>query len=188
MENREEKATLAGGCFWCLEAAYLQLRGVSHVKSGYCGGSVPDPSYELVCSGQTGHAETVQLTFDPEVVSYRDLLMVFFLIHDPTTLNRQGADVGTHYRSAIFYHTESQKQAAETMMAELDAQNLWPGPIITELAPIDAFYTAEDYHQRYYERNSQQPYCTFTIAPKLAKLRKEHLALLAPESSSAPSA
>jgi peptide-methionine (S)-S-oxide reductase len=177
---KEEKATLAGGCFWCLEAAYLQVRGVSHVQSGYCGGTMQDPSYELVCSGQTGHAETVQLTFDPEVVSYRDLLMVFFLIHDPTTLNRQGADVGTHYRSAIFYHSEQQKQIAEDMMAELEAQNLWPGPIVTELAPIDAFYAAEEYHERYYERNSQQPYCSFTIAPKLAELRKEYLALLDP--------
>ena len=169
-----------------MEAADLEVRGVSHVQSGYCGGTVPDPSYELVCSGRTGHAETVQLTFDPEVVSYRDLLMVFFLIHDPTTLNRQGADVGTHYRSAIFYHTASQKQAAETMMGELEAKNLWPSPIVTELAPISAFYEAEEYHERYYERNSQQPYCSFTIAPKLAKLRKEHLALLKTASSSAP--
>jgi peptide-methionine (S)-S-oxide reductase len=147
---------------------------------------VADPSYELVCTGQTGHAETVQLTFDPEVVSYRDLLMVFFLIHDPTTLNRQGADVGTHYRSAIFYHSDSQKQVAAAVMAELEGQNLWPTPIVTELAPIDAFYAAEEYHERYYERNSQQAYCSFTIAPKLAKLRKEHLALLKTTSSSAP--
>ena len=184
MSNKVEKATLAGGCFWCLEAAYLDVRGVSQVMSGFSGGTVPDPSYELVCSGQTGHAESVQLTFDPEVVSYHDLLLVFFLIHDPTTLNRQGGDVGTHYRSAIFYHSESQQQVATTMMKEMEIEHLWPAPIVTELVPLDAFYPAEDYHQRYYERNSQQPYCTFVIAPKLVKLRKEALALLGSTSSS----
>ena len=180
MENSSEKATLAGGCFWCLEAAYLEVRGISDVQSGFSGGSVPAPSYELVCSGQTGHAETVQLTFDPAIVSYRDLMMIFFLIHDPTTLNRQGADVGTHYRSAIFYHSESQQQVATAVMAELEAQNLWSTPIVTELVPLDAFYPAEEYHRRYYERNSQQAYCSYTIAPKLAKLRKKYMALLNP--------
>ena len=184
MSNKVEKATLAGGCFWCLEAAYLDVRGVSQVISGFSGGTVPDPSYELVCSGQTGHAESVQLTFDPEVVSYHDLLLVFFLIHDPTTLNRQGGDVGIHYRSAIFYHSESQQQVATTMMKEMETEHLWPAPIVTELVPLDAFYPAEDYHQRYYERNSQQSYCTFVIAPKLVKLRKEALALLGSTSSS----
>ena len=179
MENAEERATLAGGCFWCLEAAYQRIRGVSDVLSGYSGGTVADPRYEQVISGLTGHAEVVQLTFDPETVSYRDLLLVFFLIHDPTTLNRQGEDVGTQYRSAIFYHSESQKQVATTVMAELEAQRLWPVPIVTELVPLDAFYAAEEYHRRYYERNSQLPYCTFVIEPKLAKLRKEYLALLA---------
>jgi peptide-methionine (S)-S-oxide reductase len=174
----EERATLAGGCFWCLEAAYQQVRGVSQVRSGYSGGAVPDPSYEQVCSGHTGHAEAVQLSFDPETVSYRDLLLVFFLIHDPTTLNQQGADVGTQYRSAIFYHSDSQEQAATTLMSELDAQRLWPGPIVTELAPLDTFYEADERHRSYYEQNSQLPYCRIVIEPKLAKLRKEHLALL----------
>jgi peptide-methionine (S)-S-oxide reductase len=174
-----EKATLAGGCFWCLEAAYQRIRGVSQVVSGYSGGTVPDPTYEQVCSGTTGHAEAVQLTFDPETVSYRDLLLAFFVIHDPTTLNRQGADVGTQYRSAIFYHSESQGQVATALMEELGGRRLWPDPIVTELVPLEVFYEAEEYHRRYYERNSQLPYCQFVIEPKLAKLRKEHLALLA---------
>ena len=179
MENAEERATLAGGCFWCLEAAYQRIRGVSRVVSGYSGGSIPDPSYEQVCSGRTGHAEAVQLTFDSDTVSYRDLLLAFFVIHDPTTLNRQGADVGTQYRSAIFHHSESQRQVASALMRELGAQRLWPDPIVTELVPLDVFYEAEEYHRSYYERNSQLPYCQFVIEPKLAKLRKEHLALLA---------
>ena len=179
MESAGEKATLAGGCFWCLEASYERIRGVSQVVSGYMGGSVPDPGYQQVLTGRTGHAEAVQLTFDPETVSYRDLLLVLFVIHDPTTLNRQGADVGTQYRSAIFYHSESQRQVAADVIGELGAQDLWPDPIVTELVPLQPFYEAEEYHRRYYERNSQLPYCQFVIEPKLAKLRKESLALLA---------
>ncbi len=185
--NKETMATLAGGCFWCLEAVYQEVRGVSEIQSGYCGGSIADPSYEAVCSGQTGHAEAVQLTFDPDVVSYRDLLVVFFLIHDPTNLNRQGADVGAQYRSAIFYHSDAQKQIAAKMMVELEAQNLWPSAIVTELLPLDDYFPAEEYHRRYYERNSQQPYCTFVIAPKLIKLRKEALDLLGPVDGSSSS-
>ena len=173
MENREEKATLAGGCFWCLEAAYLEVRGVSHVQSGYCGGTVPDPSYELVCSGRTGHAETVQLTFDPEVVSYRDLLMVFFLIHDPTTLNRQGGDVGTQYRSAIFCHAPEQEATAEEVLAQV--QRIRGDPIVTEVSAFGTFYPAEDSHQDYYRNNQSQPYCQIVIAPKVAMMRKEFL-------------
>ena len=178
MENAEDRATLAGGCFWCLEAAYERVRGVGRVVSGYAGGQVPNPSYEQVCTGQTGHAEVVQIPFDPRIISYRDLLFVFFTIHDPTTSNRQGEDVGTQYRSAIFYHSESQKQDALTVMADIAAKQLWPGPIVTELVPYDTLFEAEDYHRSYYRRNPRLPYCRVVIEPKLAKLRKEHLALL----------
>jgi peptide-methionine (S)-S-oxide reductase len=173
--NRSEVATLAGGCFWCLEAVFLQLRGVHSVVSGYAGGNVPDPSYELVCSGTTGHAEVVQVAFDPAKLTYRDLLHVFFTIHDPTTLNQQGADVGTQYRSAIFYHSEVQRVAAEQVMEELAASDVWDDPIVTELAPLDTFYRAESYHQDYYQRNPAQPYCQAVIAPKVAKVRREYL-------------
>jgi peptide-methionine (S)-S-oxide reductase len=149
----KEVATLAGGCFWCLEAVYEQLRGVEKVESGYSGGVVPDPTYRQVCTGTTGHAEVVQVTFDPEVVSFRDILDVFFTIHDPTTLNRQGADVGTQYRSAIFYHTPEQRRITEEVISELEAEHLWDGSIVTEVTPFDAFYKAEDYHQEYYLKN-----------------------------------
>ena len=170
-----EVATLGGGCFWCLEAVYEQLRGVEKVESGYSGGHVPNPTYRQVCSETTGHAEVVQVTFDPEVLSFRDVLEVFFSIHDPTTLNRQGADVGESYRSAIFYHGEDQRRVAEEVIAELGAKGLWRNPIVTEVTPFDEFYVAEDYHQEYFRNNAYQPYCQVVIAPKVAKFRKEHL-------------
>ncbi len=173
-----ETATLGGGCFWCLEAVYAELQGVHKIVSGYAGGTVPNPSYKLVCSGQSGHAEVVQVTFDPAVVSYQDLLRVFFTIHDPTTLNRQGADVGTQYRSVIFYHNEGQKRDAEAVIAEISSAGIWPKPLVTELSPAAAFFPAEDYHQEYYRYNSRQPYCQVVIAPKLAKFRKEYMARL----------
>ena len=173
--NQTELATLAGGCFWCLEAVFTQLRGVESVASGYAGGNLPNPSYELVCSGTTGHAEVVQLEFDPAVVSYQDLLQVLFTMHDPTTLNRQGADVGTQYRSAIFYHSEAQGAAAKQVVEELTASGLWDDPVVTELVPLDTFYPAEANHREYYERNSTQPYCQAVIAPKVAKLRRHYL-------------
>ena len=169
-----ETATLGGGCFWCLEAAYEQLRGVESVTSGYAGGTVADPSYEQVCSGTTGHAEVVQVRFDPTVVSYPDLLNIFFSIHDPTTLNRQGGDVGTQYRSVIYWHSEAQREAAEAAIREIAKARIWDDPIVTEVKPITAFYPAEQYHQRYYGRNGAQPYCQVVIAPKLAKFRKQH--------------
>jgi len=169
-----EKATLGGGCFWCLEAIYEGLVGVTKVESGYSGGSVINPSYRQVCTGATGHAEVVQLTFDPDVISYRDLLEVFFSIHDPTTLNRQGADVGTQYRSAIFFHNDGQRESAESMIAELGSSGAWRDPIVTEVAPFEAFYVADDYHQEYYQRNQTQPYCQIVISPKLAKFRKKY--------------
>ena len=173
-----EQATLAGGCFWCLEAVFELLDGVEKVESGYAGGQTLYPSYEQVCSGTTGHAEVVQLTYDPEVVSYRNLLDVFFSMHNPTTLNRQGPDEGTQYRSAIFYHDVSQQATAEALIQELAAKRLWSDPIVTEVTPLEAFFPAEDYHQEYFRRNAQQPYCQFIIAPKVAKLRKEYLARL----------
>ena len=171
-------ATLAGGCFWCLEAVFELLDGVGKVESGYSGGHVPSPSYEEVCSGTTGHTEVVQVTFDPEVLSYRELLEVFFSIHDPTTLNRQDPDVGTQYRSAVFYHDAAQQAAAEAVIRELSEKGLWRDPIVTEVTPLEAFYRAEGYHQEYYRRNTYQPYCQFIIAPKVAKFRKEYLAKL----------
>ena len=169
---QREVATLAGGCFWCLEAAFTQLKGVERVQSGYAGGRVANPSYEQVCTGTTGHAEVVQITFDPQVVSFDDLLHVFFTIHDPTTPNRQGVDVGTQYRSAIFYHTPDQKAAAERVIAELQREHVWDDPIVTELKPLEAFYPAEEYHRDYYRRNPNQGYCSAVIAPKVAKVRK----------------
>lgn len=168
-------ATLAGGCFWCLEAVYDELNGVEDVVSGYSGGQVANPSYELVCTGTTGHAEVVKLTFDPNVISFREILEVFFTMHDPTTLNRQGADVGTQYRSAIFYHTPEQKAIAEQVIAELNAAHVWDDPIVTELTPFDKFYPAEDYHQEYFRRNPNQTYCRAVISPKMAKFRKQFL-------------
>ncbi len=178
MKANLQTATLAGGCFWCLEAVYDQVKGVVSVESGYTGGKMPNPSYEDVCTGTTGHAETVQVTFDPDVVSYRDLLKVFFGIHDPTTLNRQGADVGTQYRSAIFYHSEEQKREAEEVIKELNEQHIWDAPIVTEVKPFDKFYVAENYHQEYYEHNRFQPYCMMVVAPKVAKFRKHYMELL----------
>ena len=167
-----ELATLAGGCFWCLEAVYQQLKGVHKVESGYAGGMVDRPSYQQVCSGTTGHAEVVQITFDPAVVAYRELLQVFFTIHDPTTLNRQGADVETQYRSAIFYHSTQQKQTAEQVIAEMTAAQIWDHPIVTELQPYTIFYKAEQYHQNYFQTHASQSYCQVVIAPKVAKFRK----------------
>ena len=177
-DGGRETATLAGGCFWCLEAVFEQLRGVESVVSGYSGGHTANPTYEMVCSGRTGHAEVVQITFDPAVVSYRELLGLFFTMHDPTTLNRQGPDSGTQYRSAVYYHSAEQKAVAEETIAELTASAVWPAPIVTEVTPIDVFYPAEEYHQEYYRRNLGQPYCQVIIAPKVAKLRKEYLAAL----------
>jgi peptide-methionine (S)-S-oxide reductase len=173
--SAREVATLGGGCFWCLEAVYLELRGVEKVVSGYSGGDVPSPTYREVCTGTTGHAEVVQVTFDPEVVSYRDILEVYFTIHDPTTLNRQGADVGTQYRSVIFYHDEEQRRIAEEVISDLESEGVWSNPIVTEVTPFDEFYVAEDYHQDYFRNNGFQPYCQVIIAPKVAKFRKEHL-------------
>ena len=169
----KEVATLAGGCFWCLEAVYDQLNGVESVESGYIGGQKPDPSYQDICTGRTGHAEAVRITFDPKVVSYRDLAQVFFATHDPTTLNRQGNDAGTQYRSAIFYHSPEQKTIAEEVIDELTKADLFGNPIVTEVVPASQFYVAEEYHQEYFERNSTQPYCVYVVAPKVAKLRKE---------------
>ena len=174
-EQNREIATLAGGCFWCLEAVFNDLRGVEKVESGYAGGLIPNPTYRQVCTGTTGHAEVVQVTFDPDVVSFKELLEVFFTIHDPTTLNRQGADMGTQYRSAIFYHTPEQKMIAEEVIAELSAAKIWDDPIVTEVAPLTHFYPAEDYHQRYYEQNTEQPYCRAVIAPKVSKARKQFM-------------
>ena len=166
-------ATLAGGCFWCLEAVFDQLKGVHSVESGYMGGRKPNPTYEEVCGGATGHAEVVQVTFDPEALSYTDLLSVFFAIHDPTQLNRQGNDVGTQYRSAIFYHSEEQKRAAEALVAKLTAERLFSGRIVTEIVPASQFFVAEDYHQEYFARvGAGNPYCSAVIEPKVAKFRK----------------
>jgi peptide-methionine (S)-S-oxide reductase len=171
----EEVATLGGGCFWCLEAVFDELRGVKEVVSGYSGGTVAGPTYEQVCTGTTGHAEVVRVTFDPSAISFREILEVYFSIHDPTTLNRQGADVGTQYRSAIFYHTPEQKRIAEEVIAELEEAGVWERPIVTELTPASDFYDAEDYHQEYFRRNQGQPYCQVVIAPKVAKFRKQNL-------------
>lgn len=170
--QRKDIATLAGGCFWCLEAVYDQMKGVESVESGYMGGPTPDPSYEEVCSGRSGHAEVVQLTFDPNTVTFRDILEVFFAIHDPTTLNQQGNDVGTQYRSAIFYHSPEQKQATEEIIAELTKDSLYNRPIVTEIVPAGDFYMAEDYHQEYFARNPTQAYCSYVVGPKVAKFRK----------------
>lgn len=166
-----EVATLAGGCFWCLEAVFDEVRGVESVESGYTGGHLENPTYREVCTGTTGHAEAVRITFDQAVIGYRDLLEIFFEIHDPTTLNRQGADVGPQYRSAIFYHSEEQREVAESVIAELQAERYPDRPIVTEVVPVGEFYLAEPEHQEYYRRNPEAPYCRIVIAPKLAKLR-----------------
>ena len=177
-ETRVDTATLGGGCFWCLEAVFQELNGVQRVVSGYAGGQVANPTYEQVCSGRTGHAEVVQVTFDPAQVSFRDVLQVFFGIHDPTTLNRQGADVGTQYRSAIFYNSSEQESIARAVIEEIDTAGIWDAPVVTEVAPLTGFYPAEQYHQDYFRRNPGQGYCRVVIAPKVAKFRKEHLARL----------
>ena len=176
--DRRETATLGGGCFWCLEAVFDDLRGVESVVSGYAGGHVPGPTYEAVCSGSTGHAEVVQITFDPDQVSYRELLEVFFTIHDPTTLNRQGADVGTQYRSVVFHHSEEQRRTAQEVIRDLEAERVWELPIVTEVVPFTEFYPAEDYHQEYFARNPRQAYCQVVIAPKVAKFRGKYLSRL----------
>jgi len=165
-------ATLGGGCFWCLEAVFVELQGVETVVSGYAGGKRPNPTYEQVSTGATGHAEVIQITFDPAVISYQDILEIFFSIHDPTTLNRQGADVGTQYRSIIFYHDEGQKAAAEAAIRALSAAKTWPNPIVTEVVPFEAFYKAETYHQEFFKKNPQQGYCRVVISPKVSKFRK----------------
>ena len=167
-----QKATLAGGCFWCLEAVFDDLKGVVSVESGYAGGHVPNPSYKAVCTGTTGHAEVVQVTYDSSMLDYADLLRVFFTIHDPTNLNRQGGDVGTQYRSAIFTHDEAQRAAAEAVIREISESKLRANLIVTEVTPLDKFYMAEDYHQEYFANNSNQPYCRMVIEPKVAKFRK----------------
>jgi len=169
-----EVAVLGGGCFWCLEAVFDELAGVRSVESGYAGGDRPNPSYEDVCTGRSGHAEVVRVTFDPNVLSFRDLLGVFFTIHDPTTLDRQGSDVGPQYRSVIFCQTPGQRATAEAVIAELAAAKLWDDPIVTELAGAAPFYEAERYHQEYFSRNGSQPYCALVVAPKVAKFRKQH--------------
>ena len=178
MSTNLQTATLAGGCFWCLEAVYDEIKGVHSVESGYAGGHTDNPTYREVCNGDTGHAEVVQVHFDPNVVSYRDLLNVFFAIHDPTTLNRQGADVGTQYRSAVFYHDEEQKKIAEELIKDLNVQQIWDRPIVTQVEKLDRFYVAEDYHQEYFARNPYQPYCMAVVAPKVSKFRKHFLELL----------
>jgi peptide-methionine (S)-S-oxide reductase len=170
---KEEVTTLAGGCFWCLEAVYDQMKGVRSVESGYTGGHTERPTYEAVCEGRTGHAEAVRITFDPSVVSYREILEVFFVIHDPTTLNRQGHDVGTQYRSAIFYHNPEQKRIAEELIGSFTREQVYPDPIVTELVPAAAWYEAEAYHQEYFARNPFQGYCTAVVGPKVAKFRKQ---------------
>ena len=174
-DSGHEVITLAGGCFWCLEAVYDEMKGVESVVSGYMGGQVADPTYEQVCGGRTGHAEVVQVGFDPSAVSLREILQVFFVIHDPTTPDRQGNDVGTQYRSAIFYHSPEQKATAEAVVAELTRGKLFADPIVTELAAASTFYPAEDYHQEYFVRNGSQPYCQAVVAPKVAKFRKHFL-------------
>jgi peptide-methionine (S)-S-oxide reductase len=168
-----ELATLGGGCFWCLEPIFEELRGVGQVLPGYAGGQVANPTYEQVCGGHTGHAEVVQVEFDPSTISFADLLRVFLTVHDPTTPNRQGADVGTQYRSAIFYHSPEQKATAEQVIAELERERIWPHPIVTEVAPLKAFYPAEDYHVDYYANNPNQGYCRVVIDPKVAKFRQK---------------
>ena len=177
-EQDSQTVTLGGGCFWCLEAVFDNLKGVEDVVSGYAGGLIPRPSYAVVCSGLTGHAEVVQLRFDPAQISFKEILHVFFSIHDPTTRNRQGADVGTQYRSVIFYHTDEQRAEAEAVIQELSAEKLWDKPIVTELKALTAFYPAEDYHQEYFARNPGQGYCQMVVAPKVAKFRQKFAARL----------
>jgi peptide-methionine (S)-S-oxide reductase len=168
-----EIATLGGGCFWCLEAVFADLKGVEKVESGYSGGKVTDPTYRQVCSGTTGHAEVVQVTFNPQAIPFKEILEVFFSIHDPTTINRQGGDVGTQYRSAVYYRTPEQKAITEQVIKEVNASGIWDSPIVTEVAPFEKFYQAEDYHQEYFKNNPDQMYCQLVIAPKVVKFRKQ---------------
>jgi peptide-methionine (S)-S-oxide reductase len=178
MSTQTENATLGGGCFWCTEAVFAELKGVEKVESGYSGGTVPNPTYPQVCTGATGHAEVVRITFDPSVISYKQLLEIFFTVHDPTTLNRQRTDVGTQYRSAIFYQTPEQKSTAEQVIKEISASKMWNAPIVTQLEPFKAFYPAEDYHRDYFKNNPGQPYCQVVIAPKVRKFREHYLQML----------
>lgn len=178
MNTKTQVATLAGGCFWCLEAVFDELKGVISVESGYSGGHVSNPSYKQVCSGMTGHAEAVQVSFDPGLIAFKDILKVFFTIHDPTTLNRQGADVGSQYRSAIFYHDEEQKRVAEEVIREISQAGIWDNSIVTEVTEFDKFYLAEDYHQEYFSNNPYQPYCMAVVAPKVLKFRKHFVDML----------
>ncbi|MEI7614010.1 MAG: peptide-methionine (S)-S-oxide reductase MsrA [Betaproteobacteria bacterium] len=184
MDSKAEVATLGGGCFWCLEAVFEQLRGVHSVISGYCGGQSEHPTYRAVCEGATGHAEVVQVSFDPALISYDTLLNIFFAIHDPTTLNRQGNDFGTQYRSAIFYHSEQQRATAAAVIKDLAAEGLWDDPVVTEILPVPAFFPAEEYHQHYFSRNPGQGYCQIVVAPKVAKLRKSFSHLIGRNSDS----
>ncbi|MFP4016249.1 MAG: peptide-methionine (S)-S-oxide reductase MsrA [Halanaerobiales bacterium] len=172
--EKYQLATLGGGCFWCLEAAFQKLQGVRNVSSGYSGGHKEEPTYKEVCTGETGHAEVVQIEFDSDLITYRELLEVFFFIHNPTTLNRQGADIGTQYRSVIFFHDQEQKKVAEEMINQLEDEAVYEDPIVTQLVEFDKFYPAEDYHSDYYENNKQQPYCNMVISPKLSKFRKKY--------------
>jgi peptide-methionine (S)-S-oxide reductase len=172
MSDDVEIATLGAGCFWCVEAVFQDVKGVHKVESGYTGGQVENPTYKQICTGTTGHAEVAQITFDPSVISFEDVLMIFWHTHDPTTLNRQGNDAGTQYRSAIFYHNEKQKEVAEKSKAETEASDLWPNPIVTEITPLDVYYPAEDYHQNYFNNNPYQPYCMMVVNPKVQKFRK----------------
>lgn len=185
MNEPLSKATLGGGCFWCIEAVLEQLRGVREVVSGYAGGHAPNPSYEQVCTGRTGHAEVVQVTFDPSEISFRELLEVFFTLHDPTTENRQGGDVGTQYRSIVLYHDDAQRQTAEEVIGEFEEGGVWGDPIVTQLEPLEDFYPAEEHHQEYYRNHSRQPYCQAVIAPKVSKLRQKYLSRLKPDFQSA---
>ena len=173
--SRKDSTTLGGGCFWCLEAVFEMVSGVSRIKSGYTGGHVADPSYRKVCGGSTGHAEVVQIDFNADIITFRELLEIFFVVHDPTTLNRQGNDVGTQYRSVIFHHTDGQRETALDLIRGLDRDGPWVDPIVTEVAPLEAFYPAEEYHDRYFERNGEQPYCQVVIAPKIAKFREHFM-------------
>ncbi len=170
-----EQATLGGGCFWCIDVLFQKLKGVQKVVSGYAGGSTENPSYEVICSGKSGHTEVINIYFDPEVITYKQLLEIFFTVHDPTTLNKQGNDVGTQYRSAIFYHSENQLEVAGKVIDDIGRQGIWEDPIVTEITVLDKFYPAEKYHQNYYNENANQPYCQFVIAPKVAKFKKMYL-------------
>ncbi len=174
ISKNTEIATLGGGCFWCVETVFAELKGVEKVESGYSGGTVANPTYRQVCTDTTGHAEVVQITFDPKAISFREILKIFFTVHDPTTLNRQGPDVGTQYRSVIFYHNSEQKAIAEQVIEEINSAKIWGRPVVTAVAPFKAFYRAEDYHQEYFKNNPGQPYCQLVIVPKLAKFRKDY--------------